>query len=194
MGGVIFALFWAWRRGRASLAQRMQQQALPLGTLLAEIRNHPPHRVPGTAFFMSGNPSGTPMALLHNLKHNHVLHERVVLLNVRTDEVPHVSAEDRLSIDCLDLGFWRMTLRFGFMEAPDVPAALERISSPEFEFDPQKSSFFLGRETILASKASGRGRWRQALFAWMSQNARDATPFFNLPPNRVVELGSRVEI
>jgi KUP system potassium uptake protein len=172
----------------------MRQTALPLGMLLKDVRENPPHRVPGTAFFMSGNPNGTPVALLHNLKHNHVLHERIVILNVRADDVPHVPVDERLSVDCLDLGFWRMSIRFGFMDEPDVPAALERISSPEFEFDPHKSSFFLGRETILARRSGGLGRWRESLFAWMSQNARDATSFFRLPPNRVVELGSRVVI
>ncbi len=194
VAGVIFTLFWTWHRGRSTLAERMKQQALPLSALLADVRANEPHRVTGTAFFMSGNPSGTPVALLHNLKHNQVLHERIVILSVRTDEAPHIPPEDRLSIDCLDLGFWRMTLRFGFMDEPDVPAALRLISSPEFEFDPMKSSFFLGRETILASRARGLGAWRETLFAWMSQNARDATSFFRLPPNRVVELGSRVEI
>ncbi len=104
VAALIFALFWTWRRGRATLARRMQEQAVPLATLLARVRAHPPARVPGTAIFMSGNPTGTPVALLHNLKHNQVLHERVVVLNVRTEEVPHVAADERLSIDCLDLG------------------------------------------------------------------------------------------
>jgi KUP system potassium uptake protein len=194
VAAVIFALFSTWARGRAALAARIHEHALPLGMLLDQIRSHPPHRVSGTAFFMSGNPSGAPAALLHNLKHNQVLHERVVLLNVRTDETPHVSPDERLSIDSLDLGFWRMTLRFGFMDEPDVPAALARVSTPEFDFDPMRSSFFLGRETILVSSRSGLTRWRETLFAWMSQNARDATSFFRLPPNRVVELGSRVSV
>ena len=170
----------------------MRDRALPLSALLEDVRRTSPIRVAGTAFFMSGNPTGTPPALLHNLRHNKVLHERVVILNVRTDDIPHVPLDERLSIDCLDLGFWRMTLRFGFMDEPDVPEQLHRISSPEFEFDPMKSSFFLGRETILPR--SGRRGMGEALFAWMSQNSRAATSFFRLPPNSVVELGAQVEI
>ena len=192
VGGVIFFMMWTWRRGRALLAKRMRDRALPLSALLEDVRRTSPIRVAGTAFFMSGNPTGTPPALLHNLRHNKVLHERVVILNVRTDDIPHVPLDERLSIDCLDLGFWRMTLRFGFMDEPDVPEQLHRISSPEFEFDPMKSSFFLGRETILPR--SGRRGIGEALFAWMSQNSRAATSFFRLPPNSVVELGAQVEI
>ena len=194
VGAVIFYLLWTWRRGRARRAKRMQDHALPLGALLEDVRNSSPVRVSGTAFFMSGNPSGTPPALLHNFKHNKVLHERVVILNVRTDEVPHVPPDERLSVDCLDLGFWRMTMRFGFMDEPDVPRELNRISSPEFEFDAMKSSFFLGRETILCSRGGGIQRIGATIFAWMSQNARAATSFFSLPPGSVVELGAQVEI
>jgi KUP system potassium uptake protein len=194
VGGVIFYLMWTWRRGRARLAKRMQDHALPLSALLEDVRRTSPIRVSGTAFFMSGNPNGTPPALLHNFKHNKVLHERVVILNVRTDEVPHVPPDERLSVDCLDLGIWRMTIRFGFMDEPDVPQELNRISSPEFEFDPMKSSFFLGRETILCSRGRGLNRIGAAIFAWMSQNARAATSFFKLPPGSVVELGAQVEI
>jgi KUP system potassium uptake protein len=194
VGGIIFYLMWTWRRGRARLAKRMRDHALPLSALLEDIRNSSPVRVSGTAFFMSGNPNGTPPALLHNFKHNKVLHERVVILNVRTDEVPHVPPDERLSVDCLDLGIWRMAIRFGFMDEPDVPQELNRISSPEFEFDPMKSSFFLGRETILCSRGAGPNRIGAAIFAWMSQNARAATSFFKLPPGSVVELGAQVEI
>jgi KUP system potassium uptake protein len=190
VSSVIFVLMHTWSSGRETLARRMKENAVPLASLLASIREHPPARVQGTAFFMSGNTVGTPPALLHNLMHNKVLHERVVILNVRTEEIPHVPEDEQLSIDCLDLDIWRITLRFGFMDDPNVPLALQRIASPEFQFDPLKSSFFLGRETILASK--GHSWWRQTLFAWMSRNARDATSFFRLPPNRVVELGSRV--
>ena len=141
-----------------------------------------------------GNPVGTPAALLHNLKHNKVLHERVVILNVRSEETPHVPPADRLSIEPIDLGFWRMTLRFGFMDDPNVPRALADLCQEKFQFDLQRVSFFLGRERILATHQKGMARWREILFAWMSQNARDATSFFTLPPNRVVELGAQVEI
>jgi len=194
VAAAIFVLMATWKRGRTLLARRMEQTSVPLGDLLTSIREHPPHRVPGTAFFMAGNPAGTPIALLHNLRHNKVLHDCVVILNVRIEEVPHVPASERFSIDCLDSGFWRMSLRFGFMDEPNVPAALDQICGTEFEFNPERASFFLGRESIRCDSGSGLRRWRYQLFAWMSQNARDATSFFSLPPNRVVELGTQISV
>lgn len=187
----VFTLMWTWRSGRVVLGKRMAERALPLGRLLQEVNQHQPVRVPGTAFFMSGNPGVTPLALLHNLKHNKVLHERVIILNVRTDEMPHVPPADRLSIDCLALGFWRISLRFGFMDEPNVPRELRRISCDDFSYDPSESTFFLGRETVLAKR---RASWRLALFAWMARLARDATSFFRLPPGSVVEFGTQVEL
>jgi KUP system potassium uptake protein len=191
VAGAVFSLMWTWLRGRALLAERVAKGAVPLGVFLQDVEKRQPVRVAGTAFFMSGNPGVTPLALLHNMRHNKVLHERVVILNVRTDEVPHIAPVDRFSIDCLALGFWRISLRFGFMDEPDVPRELQRISGETFSFDPEESSFFLGRESILAPRHSG---WRHALFAWMSRQARDATSFFRLPPGSVVELGTQVEM
>lgn len=190
----IFTLMVTWNKGRKILGKRLQQGALPLAQLLESIRDRSPIRVKGTAFFMSGNPAGTPPALLHNLKHNKVLHERVVILHVRIQEVPYIPAEERYSIDCLDQGFWRISLRFGFMDDPNIPAVLHDLSSEEFDFEPMRSSFFLGRETILADQHGEMSGWREALFSWMSQNARSATSFFSLPPGSVVELGSQVKL
>lgn len=190
----VFLIMTTWRRGRVLLSKKLGAAVLPLDLLLEEVRRDSPIRVPGTAFFLSGNPVGTPAALLHNLKHNKVLHERVVILNVRSEETPHVPPADRLSIEPIDLGFWRMTLRFGFMDDPNVPRALADLCQEKFQFDLQRVSFFLGRERVLATHQKGMARWREILFAWMSQNARDATSFFTLPPNRVVELGAQVEI
>jgi KUP system potassium uptake protein len=194
VGAAIFTLMLTWRRGRKELAQKMRDRALPLELLFEDLRVNSPVRVPGTAFFLAGNPNGTPPALLHNLKHNKVLHERVVILNVRTEEVPHVLPGERLRAERLDLGFWRMTLRFGFMDDPHVPEALKLLDEQEFAFSPMKSSFFLGRETILCTCKGRSRRFQRALFGWMSQNARDATSFFSLPPNCVVELGAQVEL
>ena len=191
VAGAVFTLMWTWRKGRELLAKRVKESALPLGVFLSEVEKQQPVRVAGTAFFMSGNPGITPLALLHNLRHNKVIHERVVILNVRTEEIPHVRPEDRLSIDCLALGFWRIALQFGFMDEPDVPRELQRIAGETFTYDPAVSSFFLGRESILAR---GHAGWRQALFAWMARQARDATSFFRLPPGSVVELGTQVEM
>jgi KUP system potassium uptake protein len=195
VAALIFVLMRIWQRGRALLAERMAEEAMPLSVLIESIREHPPLRVHGTAIFMAGNPTGTPLALLHNLKHNKVLHERVIILHVRIDQVPHVALADRLSVDCLDLGLWRMTLRFGFMDKPDVAAELQRICCAELQCDPATSTFFLGRETVITSaKAKRRQLIRDRIFAWMSQNARPATSFFSLPPNSVVEFGSQVKL
>jgi len=191
VAGAIFFLMWTWRTGRGLLAKRVAETAVPLGVLLQDVEKEKPVRVAGTAFFMSGNPGVAPLALLHNLQHNKVLHERVVILNVRIDDVPHVVPADRLNIDCLALGFWRLALRFGFMDEPDVPRELQRIAGETFTYDPAVSSFFLGRESIILRQHAG---WRRTLFAWMSRQARDATSFFRLPPGAVVELGTQVEM
>ncbi len=187
----IFLLMWTWHKGRIALGKRITERALPLGLFLHNIQEQPPIRVPGTAFFLSGNPGTTPHALLHNMRHNKVLHERIVILNVRIDEAPHIPAGDRLSIDCLSLGFWRISLRFGFMDDPDVPAELARIAGEDFPYEPLRSTFFLGRESIIARSGSG---FMSAIFPWMSRLSRDATSFFHLPPGSVVELGVQVEI
>jgi len=191
VAGAVFTLMWTWRTGRAVLARRVAESALPLGVFLRDMEKQQPVRVAGTAFFMSGNPGITPLALLHNLQHNKVIHERVVILNVRTEDIPHIPPADRLSIDCLALGFWRIAMHFGFMDEPDVPRELQRIAGETFTYDPTVSSFFLGRESIVARGDSG---WREALFAWMARQARDATSFFHLPPGSVVELGTQVEM
>jgi KUP system potassium uptake protein len=191
VAAAVFLLMWTWRAGRMALAQRYLKAALPLGVFLNDIEKSPPVRVPGTAFFMSGNPGVTPTALLHNLRHNKVIHERVVILNVRTEEIPHIPPSDRLHIDCLAHGFWRIAMHFGFMDEPDVPRELQRIAGDTFTYDPAESSFFLGRESILARSGTS---WRQALFGWMARQARDATAFFRLPPSSVVELGAQIEL
>lgn len=190
VAGAGFGLMWIWHNGRAQLGKLISANALPLGHLLRDIQERPPVRVPGTAFFMSGNPGSTPLALLHNLRHNKVLHERVVILNVQIDDVASVAPADRLSIDCLASGFWRISLRFGFMDEPNVPRELQRIAGDVFDFDPCQSTFFLGRESILTRG----GKRSSALFAWMARQARDATSFFRLPPGSVVEFGTRVEL
>ena len=168
---------------------------LPLDALLPDLKNQRIRRVPGTAIYMSGNRSGTPLALLHNLKHNKVVHEQVVLLTVRTEEVPYLAnARDRVALEKLEEGFWRAQIHFGFMERPDVPAALQRVRQTGLRFDPMRTTYFIGRETILATRKLGLSPWRGSLFAWMTRNAGDVTSYFCLPPNGVVELGARVEV
>jgi KUP system potassium uptake protein len=151
-------------------------------------------RVPGTAVFMSGSAEGTPIALLHNLKHNKVLHERVIILTAATRDVPYVSEAERVSVQKSDHGFYRVLGYFGFMEEPNVPRLLELCQKEGLDYKPEQTTFFLSRETIIPTRMPGMTIWRERLFAMMSRNAQHATTFFRLPVNRVVELGMQVEL
>ncbi|MGE6760406.1 potassium transporter Kup [Corallococcus interemptor] len=190
----IFTLMTTWKRGRDILAAKLRAASLGLKDLLGSFGDHPPVRVPGTAIFMTGNPEGTPPALLHNLKHNKVLHEQVVLLTIIPEEIPHVVAGERVEVEPLEQGFVRVVARYGFMENPSIPDILKRCREKGLQFQLMGTSFFLGRETIIPTKKPGMALWREALFTWMSRNARSATAYFRIPPNRVVELGSQVEL
>ncbi|HEX4667353.1 MAG TPA: potassium transporter Kup [Chthoniobacterales bacterium] len=194
-GGILF-LMLTWRKGRRILREHLGNVCVPLDDLLPDLMSQRIRRVPGTAIYMSGNRCGTPLALLHNLKHNKVLHEQVVLLTVRTEEVPYLTNEkDRVALEKLEGGFWRAQIHFGFMEKPDVPAALVRVRKKgELQLEPMRTTYFIGRETILATRKVGLSTWRGSLFAWMTRNAGDVTSYFCLPPNGVVELGARVEM
>ncbi|MFL5538652.1 MAG: potassium transporter Kup [Longimicrobiaceae bacterium] len=194
VGAAVFTAMTTWKSGRRILAQRLAETTLPVDLFLEDVGRSPPHRVPGTAVFMFGNPTGVPPALLHNLKHNQVLHETVVLLRVDTAEVPAVDPADRTIVEALGHGFFRMVMRYGFMEDPDVPGALAEVKHPGLSLPPMRTTYFLGRETLIASKKPGMAIWREQLFAVMARNARTATSFFGLPPNRVVELGAQIEL
>ncbi|MHA7634597.1 potassium transporter Kup [Corallococcus sp. M7] len=190
----IFTLMTTWKRGRDILAAKLRAASLGLKDLLGSFGDHPPVRVPGTAIFMTGNPEGTPPALLHNLKHNKILHEQVVLLTIIPEEIPHVVVGERVEVEPLEQGFVRVVARYGFMENPSIPDILKRCREKGLQFQLMGTSFFLGRETIIPTKKPGMALWREALFTWMSRNARSATAYFRIPPNRVVELGSQVEL
>jgi KUP system potassium uptake protein len=196
VAAIVFTLMTTWKKGRQILAERMRRSTIPLKSFLDSVGFDPVTRVPGTAVFMYSNPHGTPPALLHNLKHNRVLHETVMILTVDTADVPRVSGAERLEVTPLDHGFYRVTLHYGFMEEPDVPRELQRLRLPglELELGLEKVSFFLSRETLLATAHPGMWLWRERLFSWMTRNARPASTYFNLPPNRVVELGMQVEL
>ncbi|MFL5383367.1 MAG: potassium transporter Kup, partial [Longimicrobiaceae bacterium] len=194
IGAVVFTLMSTWKAGRRVLRDQLQGRTLPIELFLDDVRRNPPHRVPGTAVFMYGSRQGTPPALLHSLKHYQVLHQQVVFLNVETQEVPHVPPEERVEVSELGAGFWRIVLSYGFMEDPNVPAALAAVKVPGLELRPARTSFFLGRETLIPTRNTGIAFWREQLFAVMSRNARTATSFFGLPPNRVVELGAQIQL
>jgi len=196
IGALLYLLLSTWKQGRALLASRLKERLYPFERFLDDITKTPPHRVTGTAVFMTSNLVGTPPTLLHNLEHNRVLHERVVLLTVVTSNTPHVPDPDRLSVETLGQGFYRFTLRYGFMEEPDVPGALTAgpPDMPDLALDFDRTTFFLGVETLLATERKGMALWRERLFAFMSRNAVRATSFFRIPPERVVELGMQIEL
>ena len=191
---LIAAVMATWARGRQILAAVQARDALPIDLFLNGLKPDRPVRIPGTAIFMTGRLDLVPGALLHSLKHYKALHERVVLLTVRTEEVPRVGNEKRLEILDLGKGFYAVCARFGFMEQPSVPRVLALCRHSGLRFDLMETSFFLGRETLRAAKRSQLSRWRQALFILLSSNALNATAFFGIPPNRAIEIGGHIEI
>src|SRR3546814_267783 len=193
VGFVAFTMLTTWAKGRKLMIERMREAAMPTEVFVKSAANSAT-RVPGTAVFMTSTAEGVPHALLHNLKHNKVLHERVVLLTVNIEDVPFVPAQARAQSEDLGSGFYRVILRYGFMQDPDVPAALTGYDICGAKFKMMDTSFFLARQTLLPSSRPGMAVWREKLFAWMLRNAESAMEFFKLPTNRVVELGSQVEI
>lgn len=193
VGIVSFTLLTTWARGRDLMQQRMKETAMPIEIFIKSAARTAT-RVPGTAVFMTSTPTGVPPALLHNLKHNKVLHERVLILTVVIEDVPYVDEEDRIEVIDLGENFFRMILRYGFMQQPDVPAALRQVETCGPAIRMMDTSFFLARQTLLPSARPGMALWREKIFAWMLRNAELAMEFFKLPTNRVVELGSQVEI
>ncbi|MBN2429026.1 MAG: potassium transporter Kup [Deltaproteobacteria bacterium] len=194
VAALVFTLMATWKRGRELLTNKLRVTAVPVTSFLQGLGKFELKRVPGTSVFMNGNPEGTPSALLHNLKHNKVLHERVVILSVLTKESPRVSKKERVNIEKIEEGVFRLSVNFGFMEDPDIPRALANVTLDDWKFDLAQTTFFLGRETLISTSKPGMARWREHLFIFMSRNARSATAFFSLPPNRVVELGMQLEI
>ncbi|MDR0788231.1 MAG: potassium transporter Kup [Gemmatimonadota bacterium] len=195
IGVVIFTCLTTWKKGRKILAQKLDARTLPRDLLLSEVALSSPIRVRGTAVFMSSSADGTPPALLHNLKHNQVLHEKVVLLSVITEEIPYVDRADHIEIRNLHEGIWHVVLHVGFMDSVDVPKSLMSIQQEGLDFRPMTTSYFLGRETLITtSRSPGMAIWREKLFELMTQNARPASRFFRLPPNRVVEMGTQIEL
>ena len=193
LGAIVFTVMTTWKRGRRILAERIQELATPLDDFLKKIPSLDVARVPGTAIFMNGSASRTPPALLHNLEHNKVLHERVVFVTVKTNQVPHVDEDERVEVESFGHGLYRIKVHYGFMEDPHIPEALA-AAKPQLDVDPATATYFLGRETIIATKRPGMAVWREKLFALIAHNATTATAYFGIPPDRVVELGEQIEI
>ncbi len=191
---LIYTFMATWKRGKEILSDRLREVTLPEEALLADVEKRAPMRVRGTAVYMDRLPDGVPPALFHNLKHNKILHERVVFLTVVVDDAPFVTEKTRHHVKSLGFGFYRLMLHYGFMENIDVPRALRKIKIDGRGFEEMDTTYFLGRETLIASKRPGMAIWRERLFAWMSRTEGRATSFFQIPPGRVVELGIQIEL
>jgi KUP system potassium uptake protein len=194
VGGVFLLAMTTWKTGRRIVAERLTERAMPMKEFLAQIETNPPVRVPGTAVFMTAQPAGTPSALAHNVRHNKVLHEHVVLLTARTEQTPFVAEERRVSVQHLADGIVYVTALYGFMEDPNVPEVLQRVKDQGVKLDLDEITYFLGKETLIVTAERGMAVWREKLFVVMARNAVRATAFFRLPPDRVVELGVQVEM
>jgi KUP system potassium uptake protein len=190
----IFTLMTTWFRGRRIVLKRLHRGSLPLDLLLEDVARNKPPRVPGTAVFMTSDPEGAPLVLLHHLKHNKVLHQHVILLSVMFANVPEILEGERISVTLYSEGFARIKARYGFMQTADVPDILRRTAEEGIVAVPAQTSYYLGRERLLARGTSPMAGWRKQLFIFMSRNSRSATEFFNIPSNRVVELGAQIEL
>lgn len=194
IGVVGYLLLTTWQRGRQLLYVRLNEQAVPLQILLGDIAAEPPHRVRGTAIFMTAQPDGVPYTLLYNLRHNQVLHERVVLMTVVMTEVPRVAPADRVTIEPLSEGFFRVSAHYGFMDEPDVHEIIERCIMKDLPIAIEAATFFVGRETLFATDRPGLPLWRDKLFALMSRNTPRITTSFSIPTEQVIEIGAQVEL
>jgi len=191
---ILFTMMTTWKTGRRLVADRLTARATPIDVFMASLKALAPARVRGTAVFMTAQPSGTPPALVHNLRYNKVLHDHVIILTVSTAPRPYVGLPEQVAVESLGQGLYNVKLLYGFMQDPDVPEALMQAIKLGLELDPGDVTFFLGRETIIVTKRQGMAVWRERLFVLMARNAVRATAFFRLPPERVVELGVQVEM
>ncbi|MDI1445544.1 potassium transporter Kup [Polyangium sp. 6x1] len=194
MALVIFTVMTTWKAGRRILAESFTDGILPLELFLEDVERTKPHRVRGTAVFMASNPNGTPPVMLHHFKHNQVLHEQVVLLSITNERVPEIPPDQRVIVEHKGHGFYRVNARYGFMQTPNVPSLLDACKEHGLSIELQRTSYYLGRETLLPTGRSKMWKWRKDLFAFISRNARPATAYFGLPPGRVVELGMQIDL
>lgn len=194
IGLIIFVLMLTWKSGRTLLMKKIKSEAMEITPFIEAIASHPPPRVPGTAVFLTPNPEGVPHAMLHNLKHNKVLHEKVVILTVKFLDVPHTNQEESVSVEAMLHEFYRITVRYGFKDEPDIPRDLALCEARGIYLDPMDTSYFIGKEILIASQTREMAVWRKKIFIGMFRSAETITNQFKLPPNRVVELGSQVAI
>jgi KUP system potassium uptake protein len=190
----VFTLLATWKRGRALLYERLTELAIAIEPFLDSITRHPPARVPGTAVFLTTKFEGVPHSLMHNLKHNKVLHNRVVLLTVVFQDIPHIDNSERIEIWPLGNDFYKVFVIYGFKDETNIPHALELCAPLGLEFNMMDTSFFLSREILIPTKRPGMALWREKLFVSMARNAGSVTAYFQIPTNRVVELGTLVEL
>jgi KUP system potassium uptake protein len=183
-----------WKTGRFLVYTRLKTEAMAIEPFVEAVGAHPPPRVPGTALFMTPNPEGVPHAMLHNLKHNKVLHEKVVILTVKFLDIPHTNLEERVTVEALPYEFYRVTVKYGFKDEPDLPRDLSLCAKYGLELDAMDTSYFIGKEILIASHKSGMAYWRKKIFIGLFRSAETITNQFKLPPNRVVELGSQLMI
>jgi KUP system potassium uptake protein len=193
LGGLLMVLMLTWRRGSRLLFEKTRRQEVPFADILDSLERKPLPRVPGTAIFLTSDPESTPTALLHSLKHYKVLHENNVILTVQTEQAPRVDPDDRVVFEGISPTFSRMTVRYGFMETPNLPKALAIARTLGFTFDIMSTSFFLSRRTIVSGKG-GMPRWQDKLFIFLARNSDDASRYFQIPTNRVVEIGTQVTV
>ncbi len=194
VGVVMFTVMMTWHRGREILSRKLASESLPLPLFIEEIARSKPMRVPGTAVFLTGAANVVPRTLLHNFKHNMVLHRDIILLTVNNEEIPRIPEAERVSVERMESGFTRITVRYGFVEDPNLAALLRNLKVEGLDLDPMRVTFFLGRETLILGRENNMRPWRKHLFSFLSKNARDASKFFRLPPNRVIEIGIQVEL
>jgi KUP system potassium uptake protein len=195
IASALFLVMTTWKTGRTLLGRNLAGRVLPIDVFLADVAEHCPHRVSGTAVFMSSNPAGVPIVLLHHWKHNQVLHKTVVLLSIISETIPEVRTSDRLGVKSLGHGFFQITAHYGFMQTPNVPRIMQEAAKLcDVPYVPERTSYFLGRETLLTSGDSKMFRWRKSLFSFISRNAQSATQYFGIPPDRVVELGMQISL
>jgi KUP system potassium uptake protein len=194
LGAGLVVIMWTWTRGARILTDKSRRDSVPMTELAEILKARAPHRAPGAAIFLTSDPDVAPVALMHNLKHNKVLHEKNIILTITTAETPRVSDENRIRIEPINDDFKKLTIAYGFMESPNVPKALTLCRKMGLKFDIMATSFFLGRRSVVPSAQSGMPLWQDKLFIFLMKNAANPTDFYKIPPGRVVEMGTQVTV